>query len=88
MKKALNVIAIIVLSAVATAAQNQRLTSKMLYHNGPVLTGIRNFYTIYYGCWDDNCGFAGDTRTINVFADFTIIIEFVGRNNQTKELRD
>jgi hypothetical protein len=69
MKKALNIIAIIVLSALATAAQNQRLTSKMLYHNGPVQTGSRNLYTIYYGCWDDNCGFAGDTRTIQVLAD-------------------
>lgn len=70
MKKALNIIAIIVLSALATAGQNSRLTSKMLYHNGPVQTGTRNLYTIYYGCWDDNCGFAGDTRTMQVLADF------------------
>lgn len=70
MKKALNIIAIIFLSALATAAQNQRLTTKMLYHNGPVQPGIRNLYTIYYGCWEDNCGFAGDTRTIQVLADF------------------
>jgi hypothetical protein len=70
MKKALNIIAIIVLSALTTAAQNQRLTTKMLYHNGPVETGTRNLYTIYYGCWNDECGFAGDTRTMQVLADF------------------
>jgi len=70
MKKALNVIAIIVLFSLSSAAQNQRLTSKMLYHNGPVLTGVRNIYTIYYGCWEENCGFAGDTRTPQVLADF------------------
>ena len=70
MKKALNIIAIIVLSALATAAQNQRLTNKMLYHGGPVETGNRNLYTIYYGCWNDNCGLLGDTKTIQLLANF------------------
>jgi hypothetical protein len=70
MKKVLNIIAIVVLCALATTAQNSKLASKMLYHNGPVQTGTRNLYTIYYGCWDDNCGFAGDTRTVQVLADF------------------
>ena len=70
MKKALNAIAIIILFSLSSAAQNQRLTGKMLYHDGPVLTGIRNIYTIYYGCWAENCGFAGDIRTRQVLADF------------------
>lgn len=70
MKKALTLIAILVFAALSTAAQNPKLLSKMVYHNGPVLTGIRNFYTIYYGCWADNCGFAGDTATPRVLADF------------------
>ena len=74
MKKALNIIAIIVLSALATAAQSQRLTNKMLYHNGPVETGNRNFYVIYYGCWNDDCGFAGDSRTIRILDDFLVNI--------------
>jgi hypothetical protein len=70
MKKALTLIAILVLAALSTAAQNPKLASKMVYHNGPVLTGIRNFYVIYYGCWAENCGFAGDTATAPVLADF------------------
>ena len=70
MKKALTLIALLLLATVSTAAQNPKLTSKMVYHNGPVLTGIRNFYTIYYGCWTDNCGFAGDTTIPRVLADF------------------
>ena len=74
MKKALNIIAIITLCALSAVAQNQRLTSKMLYHNGPVLPGTRNIYMIWYGCWADNCGFAGDTKTMRVMADFLISI--------------
>jgi hypothetical protein len=70
MKKALNTLAIIALCAIATVAQNSRLTSKMLYHNGPVLPGSRNIYMIWYGCWADNCGFAGDTKTMRLFGDF------------------
>ena len=74
MKKALNIIAIIVFCALATAAQNSRLTSKMLYHNGPLLPGVRNIYTIYYGCWDSNCGFPGDAATPQLLADFITTI--------------
>lgn len=71
MKKAMTLIAILLLAALSTAAQNNsKLSSKMVYHNGPVLTGIRNFYVIYYGCWAENCGFAGDTTTPRVLADF------------------
>jgi hypothetical protein len=70
MKKALSIIAIFVLAAVSTAAQKQQLTSKMLYHNGPVLSGNRNIYPIYYGCWADNCGRLGDTKTMNILTDF------------------
>jgi hypothetical protein len=74
MKKALNIIAIITLCVISTAAQNQRLASKMLYHNGPVLNGTRNIYMIWYGCWADNCGFAGDTKTMRVVGDFLTAI--------------
>lgn len=74
MKKALNIIAIITLCALSIAAQNQKLTSKMLYHNGPVLHGSQNIYLIWYGCWADNCGFAGDINTRMVMTDFLITI--------------
>jgi len=74
MKKALNTIAVIVVFALTTVAQNQKLTSKMLYHNGPVLPGTQNIYTIYYGCWADNCGLAGNTRTMELMGDFIIYL--------------
>lgn len=53
---------------------NQRLTSKMVYHNGPVLGGTQDFYVIWYGCWNDNCGFAGDTKTTALVEDFFMLI--------------
>jgi len=74
MKKTLTVIAILALCAFSTVAQNQKLTSKMLYHDGPVLPGIRNIYLIWYGCWADNCGSAGDTKTKALLADFLVTI--------------
>ena len=74
MKKALNIIAIIVVFALTAAAQNAKLTSKMIYHGGPVLPGNQNLYTIYYGCWTDNCGITGDTRTMELMTEFMISI--------------
>src|SRR5690349_17056112 len=74
MKKALSIIAILVVAALSTAAQKQQLTSKMLYHNGPLLTGTQNIYFLYYGCWNDNCGNLGDTKTQNLLADFIIYL--------------
>lgn len=74
MKKTLTITAMLVVFAVSVAAQQQKLTSKMLYHNGPVLGGTQNVYLIWYGCWDDNCGLAGDTKTMRVVADFLVSI--------------
>lgn len=74
MKKLLTLVALCALAATLVAAQNSRTTSKMLYHNGPVLPGIRNIYLIWYGCWTDNCGLAGDTKTMRVLADFLVSI--------------
>ena len=70
MKKAFTIIAIMVSSALAITAQNPKTTSKMLYHNGPVLTGIQHVYVIWYGCWQNNCGLMGDTATEVVISDF------------------
>lgn len=52
------------------SAQNQKLTSKIVYHDGPVLRSIENMYVIWYGCWTDNCGNSGDTKTVKVINDF------------------
>jgi hypothetical protein len=72
MKKLLAIVTLCALMATPIAAQNQRLTSKMLYHNGPVLTGTKSFYLIFYGCWADTCGNMGDSRTINLLFNFLI----------------
>lgn len=74
MKKALPIIALLVLAALTAAAQKQQLTSKMVYHNGPVLTGNQNIYFIYYGCWTNNCGGSGDTKTADILVDYLINI--------------
>ena len=42
--------------------------SRMLYHNGPVRWGTQNVYIIWYGCWDNNCGIAGDTDTLFILS--------------------
>jgi len=70
-------IALVVLSALAAgtvAAQNSKTASKMLYHDGPVLTGNQNIYFIWYGCWNDNCGPVGDTKTMQILGEFVIYI--------------
>ena len=51
-----------------------RTNGKMLYHDGPVLTGTRNLYYIFYGCWADTCGTAGDTATMRLLTEFAISI--------------
>jgi len=43
----------------------------MLYHDGPLLTGIQDVYFIFYGCWTTNaCGNMGDTTTMLILSDF------------------
>jgi hypothetical protein len=74
MKTLLTLVVLCALSAASVAAQNSKTTSKMVYHNGPVLTGTHNLYVIWYGCWNNNCGLAGDTTTMNVIESFLIYI--------------
>src|SRR5258705_13656333 len=44
--------------------------TRILYHNGPVLHGASDIYLIWYGCWGNDCGFAGDTATQFILSDF------------------
>lgn len=44
--------------------------TKMLYHSGPIMSGAADVYVIWYGCWDDTCGFRGDTNTQMILTDF------------------
>lgn len=82
MKKALiSLLAIMAVSAANIAGQTasisalggntgSKTTSKITYHAGPVLTGVRNVYFIFYGCWSNTCGTAGDPATIEVLTNF------------------
>lgn len=67
-------------SALTASAQNPsakqkpggdvKTDTRILYHNGPIITGTPDVYVIWYGCWDDNCGNAGDTATQFILTDF------------------
>ena len=43
---------------------------RMVYHNGTIMTGASDVYVIWYGCWDDNCGTAGDTASQDLLERF------------------
>ena len=52
-------------TAVSVAAQRPvRTDSKILYHDGPVMTATSNAYFIWYGNW------AGRENTVNLLTDF------------------
>ena len=74
MKNLLALIALCSLMTITAAAQTSKTSTKMLYHNGPVLHFVQNEYVIWYGCWTDNCGLAGDTKTIDVINGFLATI--------------
>lgn len=75
MKKLLIFVALCALLATSIAAQTSKLTSKMLYHNGPVLTGLKSIYLIWYGCWgSEPCGAMGDNQTMELMVPFLITI--------------
>lgn len=44
--------------------------TKILYHNGLVMTGPADVYFIWYGCWDNTCGNNGDLATQTILSDF------------------
>jgi len=68
------------LSAATASAQNGAFSqsangavktdSRMLYHGGPVLTGVQNVYFIFYGCWTSPCGSADDTKAMTILGEF------------------
>jgi hypothetical protein len=66
----------IVFTASVTIAFSQganapvRTSSKILYHNGQVLTGIQDVYFIYYGCWANTCGASSNATVTTVLSDF------------------
>jgi len=71
-------------SALPASAQNspesqsannlQKTNTRILYHDGPVRTNAQNLYFIFYGCWTNTCGIAGDTTTINILTEFSATV--------------
>jgi hypothetical protein len=57
-------------SAMAQNTGRTPTTSRIEYHGGAVEWGTSDVYLIFYGCWADTCGAAGDTRTMSLLADF------------------
>src|SRR6476619_7010644 len=37
-------------------------TTRITYHDGPLMYGTSNVYFVWYGCWDETCR-AGNTAT-------------------------
>jgi hypothetical protein len=52
-------------------ADNVNTNTKMLYHDGRVMVGDQDVYLIWYGCWDDSCGFRGNTTIQSILREFT-----------------
>lgn len=73
MKKLLTLIALCALTMTTVAAQNSKTTSKVLYHNGPVLHFVQNQYVIWYGCWG-TCDPVADAKTMQVVGEFMATI--------------
>jgi phosphate-induced protein 1 len=76
-KRTLVALAITVAVAGSAAAQNSSRTptnSKIEYHGGAVMLGTSDIYFIFYGCWEDTCGTAGDTKTMSLVNDFALSI--------------
>jgi hypothetical protein len=51
-------------------ADNINTNTKMLYHDGSIMAGDIDVYLIWYGCWDNNCGLAGNTTIQSILRDF------------------
>ena len=51
-------------------------TSKITYHNGPVLTGASDVYVIWYGCWSQSCGNADSFDTQLIVSEFLSTLGF------------
>jgi hypothetical protein len=56
---------------------NNTTATKMVYHNGTVVTGTPNVYLIWYGCWSGACG------NPDGFIDQLILTDFVSTLGST-----
>jgi len=54
----------------STATGNHvNTTSRITYHDGPLMYGTSNVYFVWYGCWDETCR-AGNTATQRIIEEF------------------
>jgi hypothetical protein len=53
-----------------TSTAKVKTNCRILYHDGPVVTGTAGVYFVWYGCWEDVCGAVGDSATKVILADF------------------
>jgi hypothetical protein len=51
-------------------ARQMDLTTMITYHGGWIMTFTPDVFFIWYGCWEDNCGQAGDSNTQLILTDF------------------
>ena len=56
------------------ATGNVNTTTKITYHDGPVMIGASDIYVIWYGCWDETCGNLGNPNTQMILNDFLMNI--------------
>ena len=73
-----------ILFALPVSAQNsmeiqsannvQKTNSRILYHDGPVRTGVQNVYFIFYGCWTSECGRLADTAAVSILTEFSATV--------------
>lgn len=52
------------------ASDQMNAKNAITYHGGPLMTGTSGVYFVWYGCWDDTCGNAGDTTAQSILTDF------------------
>jgi hypothetical protein len=62
------------LSGAPASAQALKTTTRIVYHNGPVVQGSSAIYVIWYGCWSTGCaGAAGQDSYVATY----IVPEFL-----------
>lgn len=57
-------------SAMSLNGKTVRTESRIEYHGGPIITANPDVYIVWYGCWDNTCGSAGDPVTKSIVEDF------------------
>lgn len=57
---------------IRSASGRVNTTTRITYHDGPVMIGASDIYVIWYGCWDAACGNPSSLDTRTILNDFLI----------------